>query len=133
MFFKFIILILFSFLFTFNGHYSACISNSTLKNYVCCSESLVLKLNEIEECCGSSLYDPLVEVCCNQVINVKFKNEKCCGTSTYDPNEHLCCQGKKHTKFSTDSCCGTEIFTKNHFQVYTKKINLKRPKVNRFF
>ena len=44
----------------------------------------MLRLNENEECCGSSLYDPIFEVCCNKAINVKFEHEKCCGTFVYN-------------------------------------------------
>ncbi|XP_071834456.1 uncharacterized protein [Apostichopus japonicus] len=64
-------------------------------------------------CCGSGVFDPDTELCCENVkITKSVDGETCCGTASYDINDpsKTCCKSKTlHDSIPGHRCCGTTL------------------------
>ena len=75
-----------------SGEYEA-IAKVVEKNRCCGSQELMTPLEEGEQCCGHSRYNPQ-------------KGLACCAAQIYNPQEYVCCGGKV---VKADKCCNGKV------------------------
>ncbi|XP_026049285.1 uncharacterized protein LOC113036910 [Astatotilapia calliptera] len=84
------------------------------KGTICCSQ---FHGSPGQHCCGTEIYRPDVEICCNGHRHPKSENIHCCGVKAYnikDP-QMKCCAGTLYTLTSLHKhggdlqCCGSTL------------------------
>nr|XP_054758212.1 uncharacterized protein LOC129264370 isoform X1 [Lytechinus pictus] len=72
------------------------------------------------QCCGSNLYDPTTELCCDGFRYEAEENSVCCGNKPYQANgSHLCCNGTLHTQAEGKECCNRAAFYPSTHQCFS--------------
>ncbi|XP_060902861.1 galaxin-2-like [Labrus mixtus] len=83
------------------------------KGTICCNK---FHDSPGQHCCGTELYNPHREICCNGHRHSKEENKRCCGVQAYDikNKQKKCCAGTLYhlsSKISAHEaqCCGSSL------------------------
>eukprot|EP01100_Stratorugosa_tubuloviscum_P000258 TRINITY_DN1050_c2_g5_i1.p1 TRINITY_DN1050_c2_g5~~TRINITY_DN1050_c2_g5_i1.p1 ORF type:complete len:501 (-),score=265.84 TRINITY_DN1050_c2_g5_i1:33-1535(-) len=94
----------------FNSAGTSAVSFNADLQVCCASGSVVTQVpsSTLISCCGSTLYDPQHQVCCNNQVQC---GDKCCGTNGYFELAEICCNGEVYQRFAENmGCCGSMAY-----------------------
>ncbi|XP_025754299.1 galaxin [Oreochromis niloticus] len=80
------------------------------RRVLCCNNTLYEDRDDGEECSGTGIpYNPAKgTICCSQFHG--SPGQHCCGTEIYRPDVEICCNGHRHPKSENIHCCGVKAY-----------------------
>ncbi|KAF6736814.1 Galaxin [Oryzias melastigma] len=75
------------------------------KEKICCNGCVSDRKPWMDQCCGVT---PGV-LCCNNTLHKDVQGQHCCGSSVYDPAKQICCNGHSYPK-TFFHCCGKSAY-----------------------
>ncbi|KAL3991908.1 hypothetical protein ACER0C_011533 [Sarotherodon galilaeus] len=80
------------------------------RGVLCCNNILYENRDDGEECSETGIpYNPAKgTICCSQFHGSPGKH--CCGTEIYHPDAEICCNGHRHSKSKNIHCCGIKAY-----------------------
>ncbi|XP_071353332.1 uncharacterized protein [Trachinotus anak] len=81
------------------------------RGVLCCNNTLYKDREDGEECSEISIpYNPAKgTICCSQFHG--SPGQHCCGTEIYQPHTEMCCNGHRHPKVKNGHCCGIRAYS----------------------
>ncbi|XP_063348558.1 uncharacterized protein LOC134640578 [Pelmatolapia mariae] len=83
---------------------------SAQRGVLCCNKTLYEDRDDGEECSEMGIpYNPAKgTICCSQFHG--SPGQHCCGTEIYWPRTEICCNGHRHLKSENIHCCGVKAY-----------------------
>ncbi|XP_026048792.1 uncharacterized protein LOC113036595 [Astatotilapia calliptera] len=83
---------------------------SAQRGVLCCNKSLYEGRDDGEECSEMGIpYNPAKgTMCCSHFHG--SPGQHCCGTEIYQPHAEICCNGHRHLKSENIYCCGVKAY-----------------------
>ncbi|XP_058491027.1 uncharacterized protein si:ch211-195m9.3 isoform X1 [Solea solea] len=87
------------------------------RSILCCNGTLYKDREDGEECSEIGIpYNPAKgTMCCSQLHG--SPGQHCCGTELYQPHSEICCDGHRHRREEHRHCCGIRVYNVNDPQM----------------